>query len=161
GPHSATVSRTDCVTSPAVTRATDSASSVVLSASSASGSYASSAASASTTECVGTTATDLDVSASTCRATATMFLLLGSTITESLGQRSTASRICAVDGFIDWPPATIHWTPRLARSRRTPSPTAIATTAVSTRSSGACTIGAGAAATATQTSSSTCSQSSV
>ena len=53
-----------------------------------------------------------------------MFLLFGRTITESAGHRSTASRICAVDGFIDWPPATISCTPRLASRRRTPSPTA-------------------------------------
>ena len=44
--------------------------------------------------------------------------------------RSTASRICAVDGFIDCPPATTCCTPRLVSKRRTPSPTATATTAV-------------------------------
>ena len=33
---------------------------------------------------------------------------------------STASRICAVDGFIDWPPATTCCTPRLVSRRRIP-----------------------------------------
>ena len=50
------------------------------------------------------------------------------------GTRSTASRICAVDGFIDCPPATTSCTPRLWSSRRTPSPTPTATTPVATRS---------------------------
>ena len=49
-----------------------------------------------------------------------MFLLFGSTITRSAAQRCTASRICAVDGFIDWPPATMCCTPRLAKSRSRP-----------------------------------------
>ena len=66
-----------------------------------------------------------------------MFLLFGSTITESAAQRCTASRICAVDGFIDWPPATMCCTPRLAKSCSRPSPTATATTPVVTCSTGA------------------------
>ena len=36
------------------------------------------------------------------------------------GARSTASRICAVDGFIDWPPATTCCTPRPSSSRAQP-----------------------------------------
>ena len=40
------------------------------------------------------------------RRPGTMFLLFGSTITASAVHASTASRICAVDGFIDCPPAT-------------------------------------------------------
>ena len=99
---------------------------------SAFGSYSTSAASASGTLCVAMTATCLSVSASTCFATATMFLLLGSTITASAAHASTASRICAVDGFIDWPPATTCCTPRLVSRRRMPSPTPTATTAVVT-----------------------------
>ncbi len=43
---------------------------------------------------------------------------------------STASRICAVEGFIDCPPATTCCTPRLVNKRRTPSPTPTATTPV-------------------------------
>ena len=59
-----------------------------------------------------------------------MFLLLGSTTTPSAAHASTASRICAVDGFIDCPPATTCCTPRPRSSSRRPSPTATATTAV-------------------------------
>ncbi len=46
-----------------------------------------------------------------------MFLLFGSTTTQSDAHASTASRICAVDGFIDWPPATTRCTPRLVSRR--------------------------------------------
>ena len=49
-----------------------------------------------------------------------MFLLFGSMTTESAGTRSTASRIWAVDGFIDWPPATTAWTPTLAQQPADP-----------------------------------------
>ena len=45
---------------------------------------------------------------------------------------STASSSCAVDGFIDWPPATTACTPSEWKMRRMPSPVATATTAVVT-----------------------------
>ena len=72
----------------------------------ASGSYSSSAANPSTIPLVGTTRTVLVESSLTCIATGRMLSLLGSRTTSSEGTASTTSRICAVDGFIDWPPAT-------------------------------------------------------
>src|SRR5207244_10479573 len=87
-------------------------------------------ASPATTACVETTSTRRVVNASSCSATGTMFLLFGSTTTASAGQASTAWSSSAVDGFIDWPPATTSCTPRLRKSRCTPSPVATATTAV-------------------------------
>src|SRR5262249_10478196 len=133
------------------------------SASSALGSYSTSAASASGTLVVGTTATRLSVSASTWRATATMFLLLGSTTTESDAHASTASRIWAVDGFIDWPPATTRCTPRLVGGGGAASPTRTATTAVVTdwRFGALVVRSATTSASRTQRSSSTCSMRSV
>ena len=90
GPHSAVLSRTAWVTSPALTRCASSAIAAVFSTTDFAGSYTTSAASASTTAVVGTTSTGTSVRSGTCRATGTMFLLFGSTITPS-----------AVDGFID------------------------------------------------------------
>ena len=81
GPHSATLSRTACVTSPACTRCAASSIAAVFSSIEPSGSYTTSAASASTTAVVGTTATGRSASSGTWRATGTMFLLFGSTIT--------------------------------------------------------------------------------
>ena len=78
-----TLSRTACVTSPACTRSAASSIAAAFSSSDASASYTTSAASASTTAAVGTTATGRSVSSGTCRATGTMFLLFGSTITPS------------------------------------------------------------------------------
>ena len=73
------------------------------------------------------------VSASTWRATAHDVLVVRAARSpQSAVHASTASRICAVDGFIDWPPATTCCTPRLVSRRRTPSPTPTATTAVVT-----------------------------
>ena len=111
---------------------------------------------------VGTTLTDLSVSSTTCSATGTMFLLLGSTITWSAGTASTASRICAVAGFMDWPPATMRCTPRERKMRPMPSPVPTATTEVVTgvRTSPSGPAGARAAS-RTQRSSSTCSARSV
>ena len=83
---------------------------------------------------VGTTSTRFSVRLFTCSATGMMFRLLGRTITSGAGAASTASRIWAVDGFIDWPPATIRWTPREVKIRPMPSPVATATTAVGTSS---------------------------
>ena len=115
-----TVSRTAWVTSPVRTRSRADVHRRLVLGESAFGSYSTSAASASGTLVVATTATCFSLSASTCLATATMFLLFGSTITQSAAHASTASRICAVDGFIDWPPATTCCTPRLVSRRRTP-----------------------------------------
>ena len=107
GPHSATLSRTAWVTSPVAHASTRRRTSPRRSRRAARrGRSATSAASASTTECVGTTPTVAIAQAVDLLARpATMFLLFGST-THVLGRRSarTASRICAVDGFIDWPP---------------------------------------------------------
>ena len=64
-----------------------------------------------------------------------------------------------MDGFIDWPPVTIPWTPREWKIRRTPAPVATATTAHVTgvrSSAGTSTVGA-LAASRTHASSSTCS----
>jgi hypothetical protein len=70
-------------------------------------------AKASATPRVGTTLTVRDVWASTCSATGMMFLLFGRMTTWSAGTRSTMASSSAVDGFIDWPPATMPCTPRL------------------------------------------------
>ena len=84
GPHSATVSRTDCVTSPAATRATDSASSVVLTRELGVRVVARAAPRAPPPPSAwARRPPTCSSSASTWRATATMFLLLGSTMTES------------------------------------------------------------------------------
>ena len=88
---------------------------------------------------VATTRTVLAVWASTCPATAMMFGLLGRTTTSSAGTASTASSRSAVDGFIDWPPATTRRTPRDRKMSRTPSPLATATTAHWTDSPGSST----------------------
>ena len=77
-----------------------------LSAAPASGSYSSRAANPSTIPLVGTTRTVLVASSHTCMATGRMLSLLGSSTTSSEGTDSTTSRIWAVDGFMDWPPAT-------------------------------------------------------
>ncbi len=82
-------------------------------------------------------------SSAACSATATMFLLFGRITTSAPGTDSTTSRICSVDGFIDWPPATMWWTPREWKMRRIPSPVATATTDVTgAGSSGAARAGA-------------------
>ncbi len=60
-----------------------------------------------------------------------MFLLFGRMTTCWALVASTASRICAVDGFIDWPPVRT-WAPSEWKIRRMPSPVAMATTAVVT-----------------------------
>ena len=130
GPTSHAESRTARVTSPAATFAAASAMPEALTSTSASGSYAISAANPSGMPRVGTTLTDLPVVESTCSATAMMFLLLGRMTTESAGTASTASRIWAVDGFMDWPPVTTRWTPSEWKIREIPSPVAMATTAV-------------------------------
>ena len=137
GPNSALLSRTACVTSPRAHAPAASSIAAVFSSIDAWASYTTSAASASTTAAVGTTVTGRSASSGTWRATGTMFLLLGSTITPSAAHCCTASRICAVDGFIDCPPATMCCTPRLAKSCSRPSPTATATTPVATCSTGA------------------------
>ncbi len=98
---STTASRTAWVISPVRTRSRAEFIVASFSSSSALGSYSTSAARASGTLVVATTTTRLSVSASTCLATAMMFLLFGSTTTDAAEHASTASRICAVDGFID------------------------------------------------------------
>ncbi len=77
----------------------------------ASGSYSSSAAKPSWMPGVFTTKAGLAESSHACSATGTMFLLLGRITTSAPGTESTTSRIWAVDGFIDCPPATMWWTP--------------------------------------------------
>ena len=101
------------MTSPATTLADSDAISLALSATGASGSYPISAANPSAMPRVGTTLTMREVWASTCSATGMMFLLLGRMTTWSAGTASTAARRSAVEGFIDWPPATMPCTPRL------------------------------------------------
>jgi len=71
------------------------------------GSYSSNAARPSWIPGVSTTYTGFVDSPRTCSATATMFLLSGRITTSLPGTDSTTSRICSVEGFIDWPPATM------------------------------------------------------
>ncbi len=125
-------SRTARVTSPQATRLAASTMAEALVATSAAGSYASSDARPSATLLVGTTCADRDARRAACSATGTTFLLFGSTITPSDAVASMASRIWAVEGFMDWPPATISWTPRDRRIPSMPSPAPTATTAVAT-----------------------------
>ena len=156
GPAGLSLARTALVTSPATTRWAAEDITPALVSTLASGSYSSRAAKPSATPTVFTTRTRLPVRASTCSATGTMLPLFGSTTTSSAGAASTASRICAVDGFMDWPPATIWWTPSDRKMRRMPVPVATATTAVAgTGQADSSSAGGPAAASRTQRSSCT------
>src|SRR3954470_14419931 len=101
GPAGDDEARTALVISAAVTRPAASVMACRFSSAVAWGSYSRRAPNPSGTLWVLTTRTALDVRSATCSATATMFLLLGRMTTSPAGAASTASRIWAVDGFID------------------------------------------------------------
>ena len=140
GPHSATLSRTACVTSPARTRAAASSIAAALSSSDAWGSYTTSAAERLDHRARSARPpTGRSVSSGTCaRHRARCSCCWAARSRRRRRTASTASRICAVDGFIDCPPATTCCTPRLREAAcASPSPTATATTPVATCSSSA------------------------
>ena len=138
GPTSHVESRTARVTSPATTFVGRLGHASTFSSTSASGSYVEQGG-----EALGDPAWSArparssSVRPSTCSATGMMFLLLGRM--HDLVGRHRLDRLeqLAVDGFIDWPPATTPCTPSEWKIRRMPSPVATATTAVVTGSAGA------------------------